>query len=63
MRGRDFLLAARHALAGGNEPCWRAAVVDAYYALFLECRDRLAAWGHPVPPRFNVHNGVRLKLQ
>jgi hypothetical protein len=63
MRGRAFLRAARQVLAGADEPCWRSAAVDAYYALFLECRDGLAGWGATVPPRHQVHHWVRSKLQ
>lgn len=63
MRGRAFLRAARQVVAGANEPCWRGGIVHAYYALFLECRDILASWGVPAPPRNQPHNWVRLKLQ
>src|SRR5437879_5746281 len=63
MRGREFLRASRQLLSGGDEPFWRAAVVQAYYALFLECRDVVATWGAAAPPRHRPHNWVRLKLQ
>jgi hypothetical protein len=62
MRGRDFLDVSRHAVVGGREAYWRDAVVSAYYALFLECREALAAWGAALPPRHQAHNWVRLKL-
>lgn len=63
MLGREFLRAARHLMSANNEPSWRGAVVHAYYALFLECRDRLASWGAIVPSRNQPHNWVRLQLQ
>lgn len=62
MDGRAFLGVATDLVAFGTEPHRRAAVVDAYYALFLECRDALIRWGVSVPPRQNVHAQVRLKF-
>jgi hypothetical protein len=37
MRGKDFLEVARALVAGTSEAHRRAAVVNAYYALMLEC--------------------------
>jgi hypothetical protein len=62
MRGRDFLDVAGSLLAGGSEAYWRAVVVQAYYALMLECRDVQIAWGFPIPARQNVHAVVRLRF-
>ncbi len=59
MQGREFLQSARSNVRGGSEPFWREAVVGAYYALFLECREALARWRHPIPPKQNVHYSVR----
>jgi hypothetical protein len=62
MRGRDFLTLARERERGGTEPHWRGAMVDTYYALFLECRDALVRWGFPIPARHSVHATVRLRF-
>jgi hypothetical protein len=62
MRGRDFLAAANQALSGAVEPCWRTACIDAYYALFLECRDALGRWGFIPSRRDAVHAWVRLRF-
>jgi hypothetical protein len=62
MRGRDFLSPARDDAAKGTEAHWRAAIVSAYYALMLECRDTLKRWGRAVPPKHAVHAAVRLCL-
>lgn len=60
MRGRDFLDAARAVMRSASEPRRRAAVIHAYYALMLECRDALGRWGRVLSPRGNVHADVRL---
>lgn len=62
MPGRGFLDVARELAAGKTEYHWRSAVVNAYYALFLECRDALARWGLALPPGVNAHAWVRLRF-
>jgi hypothetical protein len=60
MRGREFLQPARSNARGSTEAFRREGVVGAYYRIFLECRDALARWGRPVPPKQNVRTSVRL---
>ena len=62
MPGRGFLDVASESAAGSSEFHWRSATVDAYYALFLECRDALFKWGFVHPRRDNIHTWVRLRF-
>ncbi len=63
MQGREFLELARELLSFGTLPRhWRAAVIHAYYALLLECRDAMTHWGFPPLARQQVHAQVRLRL-
>src|SRR5205814_4226130 len=59
---RGFLDVARELAAGATEYHWRSAAVNAYYALFLECRDALLRWGLVMPRRDNAHAWVRLRF-
>ena len=62
MRGRQFLELAREIIKGGSERHRRGAAGRAYYALMLECRDALDAWGFPAPRRDAVHGFVRQRF-
>jgi len=62
MQGREFLQLARELVAGTEEYHWRGAVIHAYYALFLECREALGRWGTAIARHHNVHQAVRLKF-
>src|SRR5947209_8691515 len=62
MAGRGFLQVARDVATGTTQYHWRTAVVNAYYALVLECRDALSGWGFVMPPRDNMHAWVRLRF-
>jgi hypothetical protein len=62
MRGREFLELAREIVAGRTEKHWRGALGRAYYALMLECRDALRAWGFVPGPRENAHPFTRLRF-
>jgi hypothetical protein len=62
MQGREFLDLARELLVGTKAIHWRGAVIHAYYALLLECRDRMERWGLPPLTRQQVHAQVRLRL-
>jgi hypothetical protein len=63
MQGRAFLNVARRAAARTAEEDWRAAVIHAYYALFLECRDALVRWGFPMPRQQSVHSYVQFRFR
>ncbi len=62
MQGREFLEVARELLPGTLPRHRRVAIVNAYYALLLECREVLIRWGVAAPTRHQVHTQVRLKL-
>ena len=62
MQGREFLELAKE-LVVGNGPChWRGAIIHAYYALLLECREAMNRWGLPAPTRHQIHSTIRLRL-
>jgi hypothetical protein len=61
MRGRRFLDLAQEVARGTREAHGRGAVIHAYYALMLECRDALVRWGR-LPPKLDVHAWVRLQF-
>jgi hypothetical protein len=46
---------------GARGRFWRSAASNAYYAIFLECRDALIRW-ESGNPRHNVHADVRLRF-
>lgn len=62
MRGRVFLDVAHTLVSAATEPYWRATVIHAYYALFLECRDALNRWGVAITPHQGAHSAVRLRF-
>ena len=62
MRGRQFLELAREIIKGGSERHRRGAAGRTYYALLLECRDALDAWGFPSPRWDAVHTFVRQRI-
>ncbi len=62
MPGRGFLDVARDVANGKTEFHYRAAVIHAYYALILECRDTLFRWKFVMPRRDNMHAWVRLRF-
>src|SRR5260370_40485617 len=62
MRGREFLDQARESLPGTLPRQRRNAIIHAYYALLLECRDLMIRWGLPLLSRQQVHSQVRLRL-
>jgi hypothetical protein len=62
MPGRGFLDVARDVATGPTEYHRRAAVVHAYYALLLECRDALFRWGFALPSQNALHSWVRLRF-
>lgn len=62
MQGRAFLNVARHVASRATEEDRRAAVIHAYYALFLECRDALIRWGFRIPRQQSVHSYVRFRF-
>ncbi len=62
MQGREFLELARELLPGTHPRHRRGAIIHAYYAVLLECRDTLIHWGVPPFARQQVHPQVRLKL-
>lgn len=62
MDGRAYLGVARDLLGFPTEAHWRSATVNAYYALFLECREALGRWGFAALVHHNVHTQVRLKF-
>jgi hypothetical protein len=62
MQGREFLGVAQEAARGVTEAHWRAAAGRAYYALLLELRDAMTAWGISRPAPSQVHQLVRRRL-
>jgi hypothetical protein len=62
MQGRAFLDQARDSLPGTKPRQRRAAIIHAYYALLLECREAMIRWGLPTLQRLQVHSQVRLRL-
>lgn len=62
MQGREFLGVAQEAALGVTEAHWRTAAGRAYYALLLEVRDSMTAWGVSRPAPSQVHQLVRRRL-
>src|SRR5438445_4967706 len=63
MQAREFLELARELFGpGASARHWRGAIIHAYYALLLECREAMARWGLPALTRQQVHAQVRLRL-
>src|SRR5438132_13368461 len=63
MQAREFLELARELFGpGASARHWRGAIIHAYYALLLECREAMARWGLRALTRQQVHAQVRLRL-
>jgi hypothetical protein len=63
MQGREFLELAHELFSpGASARHWRAAIIHAYYALLLECREAMSRWGLPPLAHQQVHAQVRLRL-
>jgi hypothetical protein len=63
MQGREFLDLARELIGpGASARHWRGAIIHAYYALLLECRETMDRWGLPPLTRLQLHAQVRLRL-
>jgi hypothetical protein len=62
MRGREFLTVARDLARQATEAHWRVASGRAYYALLLELRDAMTAWGLSRPVPSQVHQLVYRRL-
>src|SRR5438067_13324693 len=62
MQGREFLAVAKEVARGMTEAHWRTAAGRAYYALLLEVRDAMTAWGISRPSPSQIHQLVRRRL-